>query len=830
MQDNDEKIKEEPFYEIENFEETQTFSEEQKYKCRICEFECDSKEITTLHVQMDHLKDKQCGVEFSGEDYTNFLNLHIELVHEDKNPKILQDISTSLENDISINQFDDFETVYVEDHKKIKVKLETEENNLKVVHERKLLERIKQNVMLDNKPKTLSTESRNDIGLDNQSSFERPKMSYCQLISEALINSTNGMLVLSDIYEAISSKYPYFKTTTKSWQNSIRHNLSLDKSFTKEEKIEKIIGPDIENEKRGCYWKLADPKYLLKKSKKRKKIEESQIQLEGSSVDHEGKKPKYETNYKCKICDANFKDKPCLKRHVQSVHEENNICDICSLGFQSKFTLSEHILTIHEGMTPFKCDFCNASFPSEKRIKRHVEQVHEKRKPFKCNLCKTGYFEKSKLKIHMKSPLHLAAIDKAVEKIDINETNSDTVFVTVPDIIEKINEDTLEVNSSNVSIENHENIDIKLELADSMFVPDPESAIEIKEESLERDESFDFKKNYQNDERKNEIFDIGLEENEDLSGNNSDEQLNNISKNKITIVHEGQSLESNGQKMMSSNKPIHERKSYDVIQGNFNTQEQIVQEKKSLDNEINAVQGEIQGDYEKVEKNQISSEDQNYKCRICEFESDNKIATTAHVQMVHKEKKHNMIQCNLNAQGQIVVEEKCLDDKINLVHDEKQSGLNAQISSGNQKYKRRICEFESNNKIATSAHIQTVHEEEKHNMIQGDFNAQGQIVKEKKSLDNKINMFHDEKQSGSNAQISFEKPQMTYDQLISEALRNSSNGMLVVSNIYKAICSKHPYYKKAGRSWQIKVKHALVSYKKFEKACETTNGFYWKLV
>ena len=38
-------------------------------------------------------------------------------------------------------------------------------------------------------------------------------MSYAKLIAEALNNSTNGELSLLDIYKAISSKYPYFKST-----------------------------------------------------------------------------------------------------------------------------------------------------------------------------------------------------------------------------------------------------------------------------------------------------------------------------------------------------------------------------------------------------------------------------------------------------------------------------------------------------------------------------------------------------------------------------------------------------------------------------------------
>ena len=191
---------------------------------------------------------------------------------------------------------------------------------------------------------------------------------------------------------------------------------------------------------------------------------------------------------------------------------------------------------------------------------------------------------------------------------------------------------------------------------------------------------------------------------------------------------------------------------------------------------------------------------------------------------VHERKKQDVNQCNFNTRGQIVQEKKSLDNKINAVNDYEKVGK-IQISSEDTEYKCSLCEFESDNEKATAKHVQMVHEEKKHTLI-----AKGPIVGEKNSLDNKINAVHDEKQSEFNAQISFKKPQMTYDQLISEALINSSNGLLVVSDIYKAICSKHPYYKNAGRSWQIKVKHALVSYKKFEKAGETSGGFYWKLV
>merc|ERR1711881_145386 len=80
-------------------------------------------------------------------------------------------------------------------------------------------------------------------------SEEKPRMSYAQLIAEALINAPDGMLTLSEIYLAISARHPFYKMEARNWQNSIRHNLTLNKSFTKVPRMSSSEG-------RGSYWKL----------------------------------------------------------------------------------------------------------------------------------------------------------------------------------------------------------------------------------------------------------------------------------------------------------------------------------------------------------------------------------------------------------------------------------------------------------------------------------------------------------------------------------------------------------------------------------------------
>jgi len=69
-----------------------------------------------------------------------------------------------------------------------------------------------------------------------QSQFTKPKMSYAQLIAEALLTGTERMLTLNDIYIAINKQHPYYSldaASGRNWQNAIRHNLTLNKAFIK---------------------------------------------------------------------------------------------------------------------------------------------------------------------------------------------------------------------------------------------------------------------------------------------------------------------------------------------------------------------------------------------------------------------------------------------------------------------------------------------------------------------------------------------------------------------------------------------------------------------
>jgi len=87
--------------------------------------------------------------------------------------------------------------------------------------------------------------------IEVQNEYTKPKMSYAQLIAEALLTGRERMLTLNEIYIAINKKHPYYSldaSTGRNWQNAIRHNLTLNKAFIKV--------PRPATEGRGAYWKL----------------------------------------------------------------------------------------------------------------------------------------------------------------------------------------------------------------------------------------------------------------------------------------------------------------------------------------------------------------------------------------------------------------------------------------------------------------------------------------------------------------------------------------------------------------------------------------------
>ncbi|XP_072838853.2 forkhead box protein K1 isoform X3 [Pogona vitticeps] len=98
-----------------------------------------------------------------------------------------------------------------------------------------------------------TSEQQADVsGRDSPKDDSKPPYSYAQLIVQAISSAQDKQLTLSGIYAHITKHYPYYRTADKGWQNSIRHNLSLNRYFIKVPRSQEEPG-------KGSFWRIDPP-------------------------------------------------------------------------------------------------------------------------------------------------------------------------------------------------------------------------------------------------------------------------------------------------------------------------------------------------------------------------------------------------------------------------------------------------------------------------------------------------------------------------------------------------------------------------------------------
>ncbi|KAK9238125.1 fork head domain-containing protein [Lipomyces kononenkoae] len=146
---------------------------------------------------------------------------------------------------------------------------------------------------------------------------EKPPNSYSSLIEVSLRTfATERGMSLSDIYQAIQELFPYYRFAPYGWQNSVRHNLSLNKLFVK-----------IAKEGKGWLWGLDEELYLEKEAKKNRPLARERREQERREKRERERKEKEERERKAKEEKERLEQERKEKERLEKERKEKELAE-----------------------------------------------------------------------------------------------------------------------------------------------------------------------------------------------------------------------------------------------------------------------------------------------------------------------------------------------------------------------------------------------------------------------------------------------------------------------------------------------------------------------
>ncbi|XP_059475296.1 GDNF-inducible zinc finger protein 1-like isoform X1 [Neocloeon triangulifer] len=108
--------------------------------------------------------------------------------------------------------------------------------------------------------------------------------------------------------------------------------------------------------------------------------------------------------YSCEICKNSFDNKRLLNYHKKKTHRDtlSFFCDQCNARYKNRPSLQKHLVKKHEKIVDnFECDECPETFDKKILLTQHKERLHNLIKNYLCQVCGEGLSNPQSLKIHV---------------------------------------------------------------------------------------------------------------------------------------------------------------------------------------------------------------------------------------------------------------------------------------------------------------------------------------------------------------------------------------------------------------------------------------------